>query len=67
VSLIHKLINSVWNEEDLPDHLKESINVPVHKTGGKTDCNNYRGISEQCGRVFRSSPITVIRYLVTGK
>jgi hypothetical protein len=45
LSAIHKLINSVWNKEELPDQLKESINVPIHKNGNKTDCNNYRGIS----------------------
>jgi hypothetical protein len=40
---IHKLINSVWNKEELPDQWKESIIVPVHKKGDKTDCSNYRG------------------------
>jgi hypothetical protein len=45
VSVIHKLITSVWNKEELPDQWKESIIVPIHKTGGKTDCNNYHGIS----------------------
>jgi hypothetical protein len=44
LSAIHKLINSVLNKE-LPHQWKESIIVPVHKGGGKTDCNNYRGIS----------------------
>jgi hypothetical protein len=29
----------------LLDQWKESIIVPVHKKGDKTDCNNYRGIS----------------------
>jgi hypothetical protein len=29
----------------LPDQWKESIIVPIHKTGDKTDYNNYRGIS----------------------
>jgi hypothetical protein len=42
---IYKLINSVWYKEELPDQWKESITVPVHKKGNKTDCNNYRGIS----------------------
>jgi hypothetical protein len=42
---IHKLINSVWNKEELPDQWKESIIVPVHKRDDKTDCNNCRGIS----------------------
>jgi hypothetical protein len=45
LSVIHKLINSVWNNEELPDQWKESIIVPVHKKSDKTDCNNYRGIS----------------------
>jgi hypothetical protein len=45
LSEIHKLINSVWNKEELPDQWKETIIVPIHKQGDKTDCNNYRGIS----------------------
>jgi hypothetical protein len=45
LSAIHKLINSVWNKVELPDQRKESIIVPVHKKGDKTDCNNYRRIS----------------------
>jgi hypothetical protein len=45
VSVIHKLITSIWNNEKLPDQWKESIIVPIHKTGDKIDCNNYHGIS----------------------
>jgi hypothetical protein len=45
LSATHKLINSNWNTEELPDQWKESIIVPIHKRGDKTDCNNYRGIS----------------------
>jgi hypothetical protein len=37
LSAIRKLINSVWNKEELPDQWKESINVPIHKKGDKTD------------------------------
>jgi hypothetical protein len=44
LSAIHKVINSVWNKEDLHDQWKESINAPIHKKGDKTDCNNYRRI-----------------------
>jgi hypothetical protein len=44
-SAIHKLVNSIWNKEDLPEQWKESIILPVHKKGDKTDCNNYLGIS----------------------
>ena len=42
---IHKLIVSIWNKEELPKEWKESIIVPIHKKGDKTDCNNYRVIS----------------------
>jgi hypothetical protein len=42
---IHKLIIAIWNKEKLPEEWKESVIVPIHKEGDKTDCNNYRGIS----------------------
>jgi sorting nexin-29 len=35
----------IWNKEKLPHQWKESVVVPVHKKGDKTDCTNYRGIS----------------------
>jgi hypothetical protein len=37
LSVMHKLINSVWNKEGLPDEWKESIIVPIYKEGDKTD------------------------------
>jgi hypothetical protein len=40
-SKIHKLTCSIWNREELPQQWKESIIVPIHKKGDKTDCNNY--------------------------
>jgi hypothetical protein len=39
----HKLINSILNKEELPDQLKESIIVAVHKKGDKTDCSIWSG------------------------
>jgi hypothetical protein len=45
LSAIHKLMNSVWNKEELLDQWKEYIIVPIQKKGDQTDCNNYRGIS----------------------
>jgi hypothetical protein len=44
-SEIHKLINRMWNKEELPEQWMESIIVPNYKKGNKTDCSNYRGIS----------------------
>jgi hypothetical protein len=45
LSAIHKLVNSVWNKEELPDQWKESIILPVHKEGDQTPYNNFRGIT----------------------
>jgi hypothetical protein len=45
LSVIHKLINSVWNKEELPDKWKESTILPIHKHDDKTDSNNYFGTS----------------------
>jgi hypothetical protein len=45
LSAIHKLINSIWNKEELPNQVNESIIIPVHKKNDKAHCNNYSGIS----------------------
>jgi hypothetical protein len=41
MSAIHELISSIWNKEELPDHWKESIIVPIHKKGDKIDCRSW--------------------------
>jgi hypothetical protein len=40
LSVVHKLVNSVWNKEELSGPWKESI-VSIYKKGGKPDCNNF--------------------------
>ena len=43
---IHKIINSIFNTEILPEEWKESIFEPrIYKRSDKPDCNNFRGIS----------------------
>jgi hypothetical protein len=44
-SKVHKLLNFIWNTQELSDQSKESIILPVQKKSDKTDCSNYRGIS----------------------
>jgi hypothetical protein len=47
-SVIHKLISSIWNKEELPQQWKESIIVPIHKKGDRliliiiTECSYYQ-------------------------
>jgi hypothetical protein len=36
-SEIHKLINCIWNKEELPEQWKESIIALTYKKGDKTD------------------------------
>jgi hypothetical protein len=43
LSLIHKLIHSIWDREELPDQWKESIVIPIHKKCNKTGCNIILG------------------------
>jgi len=43
-SEIHKLINSIWNMEELPEEWMELFIVPICKEGDKTDCGNYGGV-----------------------
>jgi hypothetical protein len=39
LSVIHKLINSIWNKEQLPNQLKEPTVVSTHRMSDKTGCN----------------------------
>jgi hypothetical protein len=40
-SEIYKLINCIWNKEELPEQWKEYIIVLIYKKGDKTNCINY--------------------------
>jgi hypothetical protein len=52
VSEIYILIYSIWNKEELPQQWKESIIMPVHKKGDKTDCNIKESPSYQLPTKF---------------
>jgi hypothetical protein len=45
VSVIHKLINPIWNKEEFSDQTKEYIIIPLNKTRDKTNYHNCRAIS----------------------
>jgi sorting nexin-29 len=34
----------IWNNEELLHQWKESLVLPIHKKGDKTECSSYRGI-----------------------
>jgi hypothetical protein len=53
LSAIHKLINSVWNKEELPDQWKESVTIQLNEKYDEIDCNNYLGILQN---VFEYPP-----------
>jgi tartrate dehydratase beta subunit/fumarate hydratase class I family protein len=38
---VHKLIDSIWNEEELPQQWKDRIIVLTGENGDKTGCSNY--------------------------
>ena len=42
---IPKVINSISNKDELPEDWKESITVPMHNKGDKTDASNYTLLS----------------------
>jgi hypothetical protein len=39
-SEIHKLINSIWNTEELLEEWKELVFLSIYKNSDKTDCSN---------------------------
>jgi hypothetical protein len=40
---IHKLINSTWYKEELPQQRKVFIIAPIYNKRDKTECSNFRG------------------------
>ena len=42
-SEFHKLINSIWNKEELPEEWKESIVIPIYKKSDEASCSIFAG------------------------
>jgi len=51
------IINLIFSTGVVPDHFKSSIVIPLHKSGSKRDCNNYRPISltNNFSKIFEKS------------
>jgi len=45
LSRIYELVRQIWEEERIPEEWKETVIVPIHKTGDRDRCENYRGIA----------------------
>jgi len=63
----HKLINSNWNKEEMPEEWKESIIVPTYNKCNKIDCSNYRDISLLSTTYKTLSNILLSRLIPYGK
>lgn len=44
LDVLHGIVQSVWNNEILPEEWLEGALCPLHKKGDKLLCENYRGI-----------------------
>jgi len=42
---MYELLRQIWEEERIPEEWTETIIVPIHKTGDRDRCENYRGIA----------------------
>jgi hypothetical protein len=42
---IHRLIEEVWETEQMPQEWSTALICPIHKKGNKLECSNYQGIS----------------------
>ena len=42
---LHRLISKIWKENEWPRDWKTQEFIPIHKSGSRTECSNYRVIS----------------------
>ena len=66
VDWIKVLAEKIWETESIPRDWKTQVIVPLHKSGQKSLCNNYRGISLLCvvSKVFTKALSNRIKKLL---
>ena len=42
---LHRLFLKIWDNEEVPQEVKDASIVTIFKKGSRTECGNYRGIS----------------------
>jgi len=45
LSRMYELVRQIGEEERIPEEWKETIIVPIHKSGDRDSCESYRGIA----------------------
>jgi hypothetical protein len=60
---IYKLINSIWNKEELPEEWKDSIIAPIYNKCDKTDYSDYSGVS-LCQLFTKFYPTSCYSYII---
>ena len=62
---LHKLLNLIYEQKQIPEQWKTSRIIPLHKKGRKTEIVNYRPISNLCAasKIFERAVLTRITSL----
>ena len=58
---MYELVRQIWGEERTPEEWKETIIVPIHKTGDRDRCENYRGIT------LGNAAYKILSHIILGK
>ena len=60
---MYELVRQIWEEERILKEWKETIIVPIHKTGDRDSCENYRGIFVPLG----NAAYKILSNIILGK
>ena len=57
IRYFHNLLVNVWSTGEVPQQWKYATIKVLHKKKDRSDCNNYRGISQELPRDFACCPL----------